>query len=66
VSPEFAHGQEAKAEEIALHQKYLTLRGQMEAAVAEGNEGEVSRLKPLLDRARHRWLKMNRLVTRGG
>jgi hypothetical protein len=61
----FDHGHEPRAEEIALHQKFLTLRGQMEAAEDEGDEAEVRRLRPLLERARKRWLAMNLRVTRG-
>ena len=61
----FDHGQEPRAEEIALHQRFLTLLGQMEAAQEEGNEAEIRQLRPLLDRARKRWLAMNLRVTRG-
>jgi hypothetical protein len=32
---EFHHGHEPRAEEIALHQKYLTLDGQIDAARLE-------------------------------
>jgi hypothetical protein len=65
VSESFHHGQEPRAEEIALHQRFLTLLGQMEAAQAEGDEREVRRLRPLLERARKRWLAANVRVTRG-
>jgi hypothetical protein len=65
VSREFDHGHEPRAEEIALHQRFLTLQGQMEAAQSEGNEAEVRRLRPLLERARKRWLAANIRVTRG-
>ena len=41
---EFHHGHEPRAEEIALHQKYLTLEGQIDAARLEGNEVEVRRV----------------------
>ena len=61
----FDHGQEPSAEEIALHQRFLTLLGQMETAQSEGNETEVRRLRPILERARKRWLAMNVRVTRG-
>jgi hypothetical protein len=61
----FDHGHEPRAEEIALHQRFLTLLGQMEAAQDEGNDAEVRRLRPLLDRARKRWLAMNLRVSRG-
>ena len=66
MSEEFHHGSEPKAEEIALHQRFLTLQGEMEAAQAEDDEAEVRRLRPLLERARTRWLKANLRVTRGG
>ena len=62
---DFHHGHEPRAEEIALHQKYLTLEGQIDAARLEGNEAEVRRLTPLVKRAKTRWIKANRRVTRG-
>jgi hypothetical protein len=65
MSREFEHGNEPRAEEIALHQRFLTLQNQMEAAQSEGDESEVRRLRPLLERARKRWLKANVRVTRG-
>jgi hypothetical protein len=65
VSESFHHGHEPRAEEIALHQRFLTLQVQMEAAVAEGDEAEIRRLRPLLERARKRWIAANRRVTRG-
>jgi hypothetical protein len=65
MSREFEHGTEPRAEEIALHQKFLTLQGEMEAAQDEGDEAEVRRLRPLLERARKRWLDANMRVTRG-
>jgi len=65
VTREFDHGHEPRAEEIALHQRFLTLIGQMEAAQAEGNETEIRRLTPVLQRARKRWLAANIRVTRG-
>jgi hypothetical protein len=65
VSRGFDHGHEPRAEEIALHQRFLTLQGQMEAAAAEGDEAETRRLRPLLERARKRWLAANVRVTRG-
>ena len=65
MSREFDHGDEPRAEEIALHQRFLTLLYQMEAAESEGNESEVRRLRPLLERARKRWLRANMRVTRG-
>ena len=60
----FHHGHEPRAEEIALHQKYLTLQGQIDAAQLEGDEVEVRRLTPLVKRAKSRWIKANRKVTR--
>jgi hypothetical protein len=65
VSESLDHGHEPRAEEIALHQRFLTLLGQIEAATSEGDEREVARLRPLLDRARKRWLAANMRVTRG-
>ena len=65
MSREFEHGDEPRAEEIALHQRFLTLLGQMEAAQAEGNASEVQRLGLPLERARKRWLRANVRVTRG-
>ncbi len=62
---EFHHGHEPRAEEIALHQKYLTLEGQIDAARLEGDEAEARRLTPLVKRAKARWIKANRRVTRG-
>ena len=62
---EFHHGHEPRAEEIALHQKYLTLEGQIDAARLEGNEAEIRRLTPLVKRAKTRWIRTNRRVTRG-
>jgi hypothetical protein len=56
MSREFEHGDEPRAEEIALHQRFLTLLGQMEAAQSEGNAAEVRRLQLPLERARKRWL----------
>jgi hypothetical protein len=65
VSREFHHGNEVRAEEIALHQRFLTLLNQMEAAQSDQNESEVRRLRPLLERARKRRLKANMRLTRG-
>jgi hypothetical protein len=62
---EFRHGHEPRAEEIALHQKYLTPEGQIDAARLEGDEREVRRLAPLVKRAKVRWSKASRRVTRG-
>ena len=66
VPESFDHGHEPRAEEIALHQRFLTLLAQIEAASAEGDQREVTRLRPLLDRARKRWIAANMRVTRGG
>jgi hypothetical protein len=38
VSASFNHGHEPRAEEIALHQRFLTLQAQVEAAAAEADE----------------------------
>jgi hypothetical protein len=65
MTREFEHGDEPRAEEIALHQRFLTLQNQMEAAQSEGDELEVRRLRPLLERARKRWLRANVRLTRG-
>jgi hypothetical protein len=65
VSQTFHHGGEARAEEIALHQKFLTLLNQVEAATEDGDERELQRLRPLLERARKRWLDANKRVARG-
>jgi hypothetical protein len=65
VGEKFEHGHEPRGEEIALHQRFLTLLGQMEAAQAEGNDAEIRRLERLLERARKRWLAANVRVTRG-
>ena len=65
MTREFDHGHEPRAEEIALHQRFLTLQGEMEAAEEEGNAAEVWPLRPLLERARKRWLAANIRVTRG-
>jgi hypothetical protein len=58
------HGHEPRAEEIALHQRFLTLQNQMEAASSEVDEREIRRLRPLLERARKRWIAANMRVTR--
>jgi hypothetical protein len=65
VTEKFDHGHEPRAEEIALHQRFLTLQGEMEAAQAEADEAEIRRLRPLLERAHKRWLAANIRVTRG-
>lgn len=65
MTRELDHSHEPRGEEIALHQRFLTLLGEMEAAQAEGDEAEVRRLRPLLERARKRWLAANVRVVRG-
>ena len=65
VVSDFHHGHEPRAEEIALHQKYLRLEGMIDTARLEGNEREVRRLTPLVKRAKARWITANRRVTRG-
>ena len=65
MSETFHHGHEIRAEEIALHQKFLTLQSQLEAATEEGDERELRRLRPLVERARKRWLDANKRVARG-
>jgi hypothetical protein len=65
MSESFHHGHEPRAEEIALHQRFLTLLGQMDAAQADGDDREIRRLRPLLERARRRWIAANVRVTRG-
>jgi hypothetical protein len=66
VRPEFSHGQEIRAEEIALHQKFLDALARLRAAEAEGDEREVRRLRPVVQRARERWLRVNKRFARGG
>ena len=61
----FDHGHEPRAEEIVLHQRYLTLAGQVKAAAAERDETELRRLRPLLEKAHKRWIAANLRVTRG-
>jgi hypothetical protein len=60
----FHHGSEIRAQEIALHQKFLTLQSQLEAASEEGDERELRRLRPLVEHARKRWLDANKRVAR--
>jgi hypothetical protein len=63
--PEFSHGEEIRAEEIALHQKFLDAMGSLRAAEADGDEREVRRLRPVVERAKARWLKANKRLVRG-
>lgn len=65
VRGEFSHGVEIRAEEIALHQKFLDALSRLRAAEADGDEREVRRLRPAVERARARWLKINKHVARG-
>lgn len=65
MTPEFSHGQEIRAEEIALHQKFLDAMSSLRTAEADGDEREARRLRPAVERARARWLKANKRVVRG-
>jgi len=58
------HSFEIRAEEIALHQKFLDAMGRLRAAEADGDEREVRKLRPVVERARRRWLKANKRVAR--
>jgi hypothetical protein len=66
VKRELSHGNEVRAEEIALHQKYLDAMGRLRTAEADGDESEVRKLRPVVDRAKTRWLKANKRFVRGG
>lgn len=61
----FSHGQEIRAEEMALHQKFVSAMGRLRAAEADDDEREVQRLRPVVERARKRWLKANKRFVRG-
>jgi hypothetical protein len=65
MGSKFSHGQEIRAEEIALHQKFVSALGRLRAAEAEHDEREVRRLRPVVERARKRWLKVNKRFVRG-
>jgi hypothetical protein len=65
MGSEFSHGREIRAEEIALHQKFVGAMGRLRAAEADGDEREVRRLRPVVARARTRWLKVNKRFVRG-
>jgi hypothetical protein len=65
VTGGFAHGKEIRAEEIALHQKFVDAMSRLRAAEGEGDEREARRLRPLVDRARTRWLRANKRLVRG-
>jgi hypothetical protein len=58
--------QEIRAEEIALHQKFVSAFNRLRAAEDDGDEAEVRRLLPVVERARRRWLKANKTFVRGG
>ena len=64
MSREFSHGAEIRAEEIALHQKYLDAMASLQAAETDGDEREVRRLRPVVERAIARWLKANKRLVR--
>jgi hypothetical protein len=64
VTREFSHGAEIRAEEIALHQKFLDAMSRLRAAEDDRDEDEIRRLRPAVDRARARWLKANKRVVR--
>jgi flagellar biosynthesis chaperone FliJ len=66
VTRGFSHGQEIRAEEIALHQKFLDALSRLRAAEADDDQSEVRHLRPVVDRARARWLKANKRLVRGG
>ena len=54
-----------RAQEIVLHQRYLSALGRLRAAEADGDEREIRRLRPVVERARTRWLKVNKRFVRG-
>jgi hypothetical protein len=64
VPGDLSHGAELRAEEIALHQKFLDAMSRLRAAEADGDEREVRRLRPVVERARARWLKANKRFVR--
>jgi hypothetical protein len=61
----FPHGQELRAEEMALHQKFISAMGRLQAAETDDDEREARRLRPVVKRARRRWLKVNKRFARG-
>jgi hypothetical protein len=65
VTHGFSHGQEIRAEEITLHQKFLDAMSRLRAAEADADVKEIRRLRPAVDRARTRWLKANKRLVRG-
>ena len=56
---------ELRAQEIVLHQKFLDAMSRLRAAEADGDEREVRKLRPVVERARARWLKVNKRGARG-
>jgi hypothetical protein len=65
MGSKFSHGREIRAEESALHQKFVSAMGRLRAAEADSDEREVRRLRPVVARARKRWLKINKRFVRG-
>ncbi len=61
----FSHGQEIRAEEIALHQKFVSAMGRLQAAEGDDDEREVRRLRPVVEHAHRRWPKVNKRFVRG-
>ena len=55
-----------RAQEIVLHQRYLSALGKLRAAEADGDADAVRRLTPAVERAKTRWLKVNKRFVRGG
>jgi len=53
-----------RAQEIVLHQRYISALGKLRAAEADGDEAAVRRLTPAVERAKARWLKVNKRVSR--
>ena len=53
-----------RSQEIVLHQRYLSALGKLRAAEADGDEALVQKLRPAVERARSRWLKMNKRINR--
>lgn len=66
VSREFSHGKEVRAEEIALHQKFLDALARLRAAEDDGDDQRARRMRPVVERARSRWIKTNKRFVRGG
>ena len=66
VSRELSHGEEVRAEEIALHQKFLDALARLRGAEDDGDDREARRMRPVVERARSRWIKANKRFVRGG